>query len=142
MIGGGPAGLEYARVAAARGHELVVLEREAEVGGHVRLHALLPGRQEYGQIARWLSRQATGNGAVIRTGEEIVEETLDELLAAEQPDHVVVATGSTYRRDGWQGQTAAPLPGWAARFGEGGFASTLPERDGGDGFFVAVLRRR
>ena len=36
VIGAGPAGLEYARVAAARGHEVVVLEREEEVGGHVR----------------------------------------------------------------------------------------------------------
>ncbi len=59
VIGGGPAGLEYARVAAARGHEVVVLEREAEVGGHVRStrscpagrstgrsHAGSPGRQQ------------------------------------------------------------------------------------------------
>ena len=38
--------------------------------------------------------------------------SLDTVLEAERPDHVVVATGSTYRRDGWQGQTAQPLPGW------------------------------
>src|SRR5207249_4290964 len=38
-------------------------------------------------------------------------EGLDELLAGERPDHVVVATGAPYRRDGFQGQTAAPLPG-------------------------------
>ena len=112
VLGAGPAGLEYARVAAARGHEVVVLEREPETGGHVRLHALLPGRREYGQIAHWLAGQATGNGAVIRTGEQVTEDSLDALLAAERPDHVVVATGSSYRRDGWQGQTAAPLPGW------------------------------
>ena len=54
VIGGGPAGLEYARIAAARGHDVVVLEREAETGGHVRTHSLLPGRKEYGQIGRWL----------------------------------------------------------------------------------------
>jgi 2,4-dienoyl-CoA reductase-like NADH-dependent reductase (Old Yellow Enzyme family) len=112
VIGAGPAGLEYARVAAARGHEVVVLEREQEVGGHVRWQSLLPGRKEYGQIARWLERQATGNGAEIRTGNEVTEDGLDALLAEERPDHVVVATGSGYRRDGWQGQTAAPIPGW------------------------------
>ena len=112
VLGAGPAGLEYARVAAARGHEVVVLEREAEVGGHARLQSLLPGRKEYGQIGVWLARQAEGNGAVIRTGDEITTASLDSLLADEQPDHVVVATGSTYRRDGWQGQTAQPLPGW------------------------------
>jgi 2,4-dienoyl-CoA reductase-like NADH-dependent reductase (Old Yellow Enzyme family) len=111
VIGGGPAGLEYARVAAARGHEVLVLEREAVTGGHVRRHALLPGREEYGQIAHWLLRQATGNGADVRTSVDVDEEALDALLEAERPDHVVVATGSRYREDGWQGQTAAPLPG-------------------------------
>lgn len=111
VIGGGPAGLEYARVAAARGHEVVVLEREAETGGHVRKHSLLPGRREYAQIGHWLLRQATGNGADVRTGAGVEEAALDALLAAERPDHVVVATGSRYREDGWQGQTAAPLPG-------------------------------
>lgn len=112
VVGAGPAGLEYARVAAARGHEVVVLEREDEVGGHVRVLSLLPGRREYGQIARWLSRQAEKNGAEIRTGSAVDADGLDQLLAAERPDHVVVATGARYRRDGWQGQTAAPLPGW------------------------------
>jgi len=111
VIGGGPAGLEYARVAAARGHDVLVLEREAETGGHVRRHALLPGREEYGQIGHWLLRQATGNGADVRTSVDVDEEALDALLDAERPDHVVVATGSRYREDGWQGQTAAPLPG-------------------------------
>jgi pyruvate/2-oxoglutarate dehydrogenase complex dihydrolipoamide dehydrogenase (E3) component len=110
VIGAGPAGLEYARVSAARGHEVIVLEREAEVGGHVRKQALLPGRKEYGQIARWLEQQATGNGAEIRLGTEVTEDALDELVVG--VDHVVVATGSSYRRDGWQGQTAAPIPGW------------------------------
>jgi 2,4-dienoyl-CoA reductase-like NADH-dependent reductase (Old Yellow Enzyme family)/thioredoxin reductase len=112
VIGAGPAGLEYARVAAARGHQIVVLEREHEVGGHVRWYSLLPGRKEFGQIATWLHRQAQANGASIRTGEEVTAESIDALLDSEQPDHVVVATGATYRRDGWQGQTAAPLPGW------------------------------
>ena len=112
VLGAGPAGLELARVAAARGHDVLVLEREAEVGGHVRWQSLLPGRAEYFQIAAWLRRQAEGNGASLRLGEEVSAESLDTVLEAERPDHVVVATGSTYRRDGWQGQTAQPLPGW------------------------------
>jgi 2,4-dienoyl-CoA reductase-like NADH-dependent reductase (Old Yellow Enzyme family) len=111
VIGAGPAGLEYARVAAARGHHVLVCEREPEVGGHVRLQALLPTRREYGRIATWLFAQARGNGAEIRTSTPIEAGGLGELLGAERPDHVVVATGARYRRDGFQGQTAAPLPG-------------------------------
>ena len=49
---------------------------------------------------------------MIRTGSAVTAETIDAVLAAEQPDHVVVATGARYRRDGFQGQTAKPLPGW------------------------------
>ena len=112
MIGAGPGGLEYARIAAARGHEVVVLEREAEVGGHVRIESLLPSRQEYGLIGSWLGSQAEKNGAEIRTGAPVTADSLDELLATEKPDHVVVATGSRVCRDGFQGWTAAPIPGW------------------------------
>jgi 2,4-dienoyl-CoA reductase-like NADH-dependent reductase (Old Yellow Enzyme family)/thioredoxin reductase len=112
VIGAGPAGLEYARVAAARGNHVVVYERETEVGGHVRAYGALPNRAQYGTIATWLAEQARGNGATIKTGSAITAENLDAVLAAEQPDHVVVATGARYRRDGFQGQTAEPLPGW------------------------------
>ena len=112
VIGAGPAGLEYARVAAARGNHVVVYEREPEVGGHVRAYGALPNRTQYGTIATWLAEQARGNGAVIKTGNAITAENLDAVLSAERPDHVVVATGARYRRDGFQGQTAKPLPGW------------------------------
>ena len=109
----GPSGLEYARVAAARGHEIVVLEREDEVGGHVRwLLACSPAGRSTAQIARWL--RSTGRGERRRDPHRrgVSTDDLDALLAAERPDHVVVATGASYRRDGWQGQTAQPLPGW------------------------------
>jgi 2,4-dienoyl-CoA reductase-like NADH-dependent reductase (Old Yellow Enzyme family) len=112
VLGGGPAGLEYARVAAARGHEVVVLEREAEVGGHVRLESLLPTRGEYGLIATWLADQGRKNGADIRTSTEVTPENLDEVLARERPDHVVLATGASVCSDGFQGWTAGPIPGW------------------------------
>jgi 2,4-dienoyl-CoA reductase-like NADH-dependent reductase (Old Yellow Enzyme family) len=112
VVGAGPAGLEFARVAAARGHDLVVVEREGEVGGHVRLESLLPSRAEYGLIATWLADQARKNGAEIRTSSAVTTANLDEVLAAERPDHVVVATGSRYSRDGFQGWTAGPIPGW------------------------------
>ena len=106
VAGAGPAGLEYARVAAARGHEVVVCEREDAVGGHVRAFAALPGRAPFAGIAYWLAGQAEKNGAEIRTS------TTADVALAEGFDHVVVATGSRYREDGFQGQTAGPLPGF------------------------------
>jgi 2,4-dienoyl-CoA reductase-like NADH-dependent reductase (Old Yellow Enzyme family) len=116
VIGGGPAGLEFARIAAARGHDVVVHEKEAEVGGHVRLQSLLPDRDEFLTIARWLARQASKNGATIRTESGIDETNLDAVLAEARPDHVVVATGSRICIDGFQGWTAAPIPGWDSAY--------------------------
>ena len=112
VIGGGPSGLEFARVAAARGHHVVVLEREAELGGHVLLQSLLPSRGEYGNIALWLADQARKNGADVRTSSPVTATNLDQVLAAERPDHVVIATGARVCKDGFQGWTAAPLPGY------------------------------
>src|SRR3954452_22092046 len=106
VAGAGPAGLEYARIAAARGHEVVVLEREDEVGGHVRSFSKLPGRAPLYGIAAWLAAQAEGNGAEIRLSTEASAADADGF------DHVVVATGARYSADGFQGQTAGPLPGW------------------------------
>jgi 2,4-dienoyl-CoA reductase-like NADH-dependent reductase (Old Yellow Enzyme family) len=112
VFGAGPAGLEFARVASARGHAVVVLEREAEVGGHVRLESLLPTRGEFGLIATWLAEQARKNGADIRTSTPVTDENLGTILEQERPDHVVVATGASVARDGFQGWTAAPIPGF------------------------------
>jgi 2,4-dienoyl-CoA reductase-like NADH-dependent reductase (Old Yellow Enzyme family)/thioredoxin reductase len=111
VIGAGPAGLEYARVAAARGHEVVVLERESQAGGHTRPYGALPHRTEYARIGTWLAEQAVKNGAEIRTGVDVTAATVDDLLAEVRPEHVVVATGARFRRDGFQGQTGKPLPG-------------------------------
>jgi NADPH-dependent 2,4-dienoyl-CoA reductase/sulfur reductase-like enzyme len=112
VIGAGPAGLEYARIAAARGNAVVVYEREQEVGGHVRAYGALPYRQQYGTITTWLAEQARGNGAAIKLASAVTAENIDAVLAAERPQHIVVATGARYRRDGFQGQTGKAIPGW------------------------------
>jgi 2,4-dienoyl-CoA reductase-like NADH-dependent reductase (Old Yellow Enzyme family) len=111
VLGGGPAGLECARVAAARGHVVTVLEREAQTGGHARLQALLPSREEYGRIGTWLTEQAAANGATIQTGADVTADTLDAILTEHAPDHVVVATGARIATDGFQGWTGAALTG-------------------------------
>ena len=112
VVGAGPAGLEYARVASAAGHAVSVYEREDAVGGHVRAYGALPYRQQYGTIATWLAEQARGNGASIKLLSPVTAENIDSVLATEKPDHIVVATGAYYRNDGFQGQTGKPIPGW------------------------------
>lgn len=111
VIGAGPAGLEFARIAARRGHTVSVHEKDAETGGHVRLQSLLPGRGPYREIARWLEAQARAAGGQIHTGCEVTEASLAELCRDAGADHVVVATGSRVCRDGFQGWTGAALQG-------------------------------
>lgn len=113
IVGAGPAGLECARVAAARGHEVTVLERDADTGGHARLQGLLPIRGEYGRVGTWLTEQAAKNGAQIRTSSEVRSDNLEQILADFRPDEVVVATGAKVASDGFQGWTAESLPGAA-----------------------------
>lgn len=112
VVGAGPAGLEYARIAAARGHDVTVLEAEDHVGGHAHLQSLLPGREEYRRIGTWLADQAGKNGAKIELSSPVGADTLSALLDTRRPDHVVIATGSRVRADGFQGWTGEPLPGW------------------------------
>ena len=112
VIGAGPAGLEFSRVASGQGNSVVVYEREPAVGGHVRAYGALPYRQQYGSIATWLAEQARGNGTEIKLSSPVTRENIDSILAAEKADHVVVASGARYRRDGFQGQTGRPISGW------------------------------
>ena len=96
VAGGGVAGLEAARMAARRGHHVVLLEATAELGGQLRALCRSPARQSYGEVVRWLS------GEVARAGVEVrleTEATVDAILGvwAERVDAVVVATGSRPR---------------------------------------------
>src|SRR6202034_3352597 len=51
-------------------------------------------------------------GAAIKTDSPVTAENIDAVLAAERPDHIVIATGARYRKDGFQGQTGRAIPGW------------------------------
>jgi 2,4-dienoyl-CoA reductase-like NADH-dependent reductase (Old Yellow Enzyme family)/thioredoxin reductase len=90
VVGGGPAGLEAARVLALRGHSVAVLERASEPGGQLLLSRLVPGREDLAGLGAYLAGAATRAGAEIRLG---VEATLESVLA-HTPDAVVVAAGA------------------------------------------------
>jgi len=90
IIGGGPAGLEAARVAAKRGHDVVLHERSDRLGGQVRTLVKAPYRQDYARIVDWLEGQARRAGVLVRLESEMTAEKVREA----NPDVVIVATGS------------------------------------------------
>ncbi len=91
VVGGGPAGLTAARVAAQRGHRVTLLERSTqELGGQFALSHLAPGKQALRRTVESLVRLAEQSGAEIRRG---VDATV-ESVAALNPDVVVLATGA------------------------------------------------
>jgi dimethylglycine catabolism A len=90
VVGGGVAGLEAARMAAVRGHRVVLFEKAPELGGQVLLAARAPERSEYAGIVRFLAAQVRKLAVDVRLA---VEATPSAVLA-ERPAAVVVATGS------------------------------------------------
>jgi 2,4-dienoyl-CoA reductase-like NADH-dependent reductase (Old Yellow Enzyme family) len=90
VAGGGPAGLESARVLALRGHRVTLLERGPAPGGQLLLARAIPLREELAGLVTYLEGALRRAGGEIRAG---VEATPELVLAAE-PDLVVAATGA------------------------------------------------
>jgi 2,4-dienoyl-CoA reductase-like NADH-dependent reductase (Old Yellow Enzyme family)/NADPH-dependent 2,4-dienoyl-CoA reductase/sulfur reductase-like enzyme len=98
VVGGGPAGMEAARVAAAQGHQVILAEAQPKLGGALRLAASAPTRHGIGDILAWLEQEIYDLGVDVRLSTYVSGED----IAAESPDIVLVATGSTPRMDGVQ----------------------------------------
>ncbi|NBC88716.1 MAG: NAD(P)-binding protein [Alphaproteobacteria bacterium] len=98
IVGGGLAGLEAARIAALRGHAVILFEASADLGGTLRLAAKLPTRHAIIDIAGWLEQEVYRLGVDVRLSSYA---EVDDVLA-EAPDAVIVATGSQPRMDGIQ----------------------------------------
>ncbi|HEU5301662.1 MAG TPA: FAD-dependent oxidoreductase [Acidimicrobiia bacterium] len=107
VVGGGPGGMEAASTAAARGHDVTLLEKEDELGGNLRWAAQLPGREEIWEIARWRIGECERQGVDVHLG---VEATVDSVLAL-GPDAVIVATGGHATKVGRAAYHPMPVPG-------------------------------
>lgn len=109
VVGGGPAGLEATRALGQRGYRVTLAEARKELGGRVTLESMLPGLSAWARVRDW---------RVGRIREMAnVEVYLDSALTADQIldfafDHVVLATGATWRRDGVGVSNPDPVPGW------------------------------
>ncbi|MFC1990966.1 FAD-dependent oxidoreductase [Chloroflexota bacterium] len=90
VVGGGPAGMKVAEIAARRGHQVTIYEKDVEVGGQVRLLQKGPKKEDFGEITHWLEIQLGKLGVNIITNVEATPQTIE----SEKPDVVVIATGA------------------------------------------------
>ena len=135
VVGGGPAGLEAARVCAARGHEVVLFEAGERVGGQVAIASRAPRRRELIGITDWLAAEALRYGADLRTGCYV---EADDVLA-HSPEVIVVASGGLpdtdfLQREGREGSALA-VSSWDILSGQvaAGQRVLLYDDEGGHG---------
>lgn len=90
VIGGGPAGLEAARVAALAGHRVTIWEQDGALGGQLALAGKPEKSREWGSLVAWLTDQVRQLGVDVQLEQRATAEEVLELTA----DAVIVATGS------------------------------------------------
>ena len=107
VVGGGPAGMKAAAVAAERGHRVTLMEKATQLGGQALIAQLLPGRAEFGGIVTNLQRECEMHGVDVRLGTEATE----DVISAELPDVVITATGAKEHRPDLEGLDGAHVVG-------------------------------
>jgi len=90
IIGGGPGGMEAARVARERGHRVTLLEKTSSLGGQILLASIPPHKENLLKAVEWLIREIKRGGVEIRLNTEGNEKIIGE----EKPDALVLATGA------------------------------------------------
>ena len=91
VIGGGPAGMEAARIASQRGHHVTLFEKGPKLGGQLLSAALPPYKEEWSTLVNYLVTQLRKFNVEVRLNEECTVRTVKE----SEPDAVIVATGAT-----------------------------------------------
>lgn len=103
VVGGGPAGMEAARVSASRGHEVILFEATDRLGGQINLAAKADWREGLANIARWLEGQVRKLGVDVRLGHAPTSAEIKAL----KPAIVILATGGSPNLDGFEGNEHA-----------------------------------
>lgn len=88
VIGSGPAGMEAAYIAKKRGHDVVLCEKEAELGGALRVASVPIGKQDLCHVIKWMKRRLENEGVDIRTKVNVTS----ELLRDEFENYEVIAS--------------------------------------------------
>ena len=101
VVGAGAAGMMCAIVAADRGHQVVLFERDTQVGGQLNLARQVPGKEEFHGLVEWFAASLTRAGVDVRLGQAA------SLADLQGFDDVVVATGVRPRDPGIAGQERA-----------------------------------
>ena len=116
VVGGGPAGMKAAVIAAERGHQVALYEAERRLGGQALLAQMLPGRAEFGGLVTNLQRELQQAGVAIHPSTPVSR----QFIVAEKPDVIVMATGARpYRPAFPQEGTLQILDAWQVLRGEG-----------------------
>jgi len=90
IVGGGPAGMEAARVASLRGHKVTLYEKANKLGGLLNIATIAPHKEELLNLINYLSYQIENNGVQIKLDQEFTLANLEQ----DKPDVVILATGS------------------------------------------------
>src|SRR5258708_18891550 len=105
VVGGGPAGMKAAIVAAQRGHRVSLHEREKRLGGQALLAQLLPGRAEFGGLVTNLLHEMAAAGVGVRPGSRVDRAVIE----SESPGVVVMATGAIPYRPSFASEGALQI---------------------------------
>ena len=108
IVGSGPSGLEAARAVGLRGYQVTLAEAEDELGGRVTRESKLPGLSAWARVRDYRvgQIQKMTNVEIYRASRLSAEQVLE--LGA---DHIAIATGATWRRDGYGRNLTSPVPG-------------------------------
>jgi NADPH-dependent 2,4-dienoyl-CoA reductase/sulfur reductase-like enzyme len=114
ILGGGPAGLEAARIAAMRGHRVFLYEKKKELGGQLRIASAPPAKEDLEKLRKFFLKEVERLGVRVRYG-KIDKKAIEEL----SPDFIVVAVGGKPRElEGYGFRDGKVISAWEVLSGQ------------------------